>query len=50
MADEHSKGEAKRRVDLDAGIREQIRFANLQLQRAVGIASIYVTHDQTEAM
>ena len=36
--------------NLDAGLREQMRFELLQLQRAVGITSVYVTHDQTEAM
>ena len=36
--------------NLDAGLREQMRFEILELQRAVGITSIYVTHDQTEAM
>ncbi|WP_345751045.1 ABC transporter ATP-binding protein [Microbacterium rhizophilus] len=36
--------------NLDAGLREQMRFEILELQRAVGITAIYVTHDQTEAM
>jgi len=36
--------------NLDAGLREQMRFELLQLQRTVGITSVYVTHDQTEAM
>ncbi|WP_051513871.1 MULTISPECIES: ABC transporter ATP-binding protein [Microbacterium] len=36
--------------NLDAGLREQMRFEILALQRAVGITAVYVTHDQTEAM
>jgi ABC-type Fe3+/spermidine/putrescine transport system ATPase subunit len=36
--------------NLDAGLREQMRVELLQLQRTVGITSVYVTHDQTEAM
>ncbi|MFE1664082.1 ABC transporter ATP-binding protein [Microbacterium sp. P02] len=36
--------------NLDAGLREQMRFELLELQRTVGITSVYVTHDQTEAM
>ena len=36
--------------NLDAGLREQMRFEILELQRAVGITTVYVTHDQTEAM
>jgi ABC-type Fe3+/spermidine/putrescine transport system ATPase subunit len=36
--------------NLDAGLREQMRVELLELQRTVGITSIYVTHDQTEAM
>ena len=36
--------------NLDAGLREQMRFEILELQRAVGITAVYVTHDQTEAM
>jgi len=36
--------------NLDAGLREQMRFELLGLQRTVGITSVYVTHDQTEAM
>ena len=36
--------------NLDAGLREQMRFELLELQRTVGVTSIYVTHDQTEAM
>lgn len=36
--------------NLDAGLREQMRFELLELQRTVGVTSVYVTHDQTEAM
>ncbi|MDQ4137512.1 MAG: ABC transporter ATP-binding protein [Actinomycetota bacterium] len=36
--------------NLDAGLREQMRVELLELQRTVGITSVYVTHDQTEAM
>jgi len=36
--------------NLDAGLREQMRFEILELQRRVGITAVYVTHDQTEAM
>jgi len=36
--------------NLDAGLREQMRFEILALQRATGITAVYVTHDQTEAM
>jgi iron(III) transport system ATP-binding protein len=36
--------------NLDAGLREQMRFELLELQRTIGITSVYVTHDQTEAM
>jgi iron(III) transport system ATP-binding protein len=36
--------------NLDAKLRERMRFELLKLQREVGITTIYVTHDQTEAM
>ncbi|MEX0428628.1 ABC transporter ATP-binding protein [Nocardioides sp. DS6] len=36
--------------NLDAALREQMRVELLELQRTVGITSVYVTHDQTEAM
>src|SRR5690606_4506124 len=36
--------------NLDAKLREQMRFELRELQRQVGITSIYVTHDQSEAM
>ncbi len=36
--------------NLDAGLRERMRFELLQLQRRLGRTSIYVTHDQSEAM
>ena len=36
--------------NLDAKLRVQMRTEITQLQRALGITTIYVTHDQTEAM
>jgi ABC-type Fe3+/spermidine/putrescine transport system ATPase subunit len=36
--------------NLDAKLREQMRVELVRLQREVGITSIYVTHDQTEAL
>jgi iron(III) transport system ATP-binding protein len=36
--------------NLDAGLRERMRFELLALQRRLGKTSIYVTHDQAEAM
>jgi iron(III) transport system ATP-binding protein len=36
--------------NLDAKLRARMRFELLRLQREVGITSIFVTHDQTEAM
>ena len=36
--------------NLDAKLREQLRVEIVRLQREVGITSIYVTHDQAEAM
>jgi iron(III) transport system ATP-binding protein len=36
--------------NLDAKLREQMRVELMRLQREVGITSIYVTHDQTEAL
>jgi len=36
--------------NLDAKLRERMRFELRQLQRRLGITSIYVTHDQQEAM
>jgi iron(III) transport system ATP-binding protein len=36
--------------NLDALLREQMRFEIAQIHRQAGITSIYVTHDQTEAM
>jgi ABC-type Fe3+/spermidine/putrescine transport system ATPase subunit len=37
-------------ANLDAKLREEMRFYIRQLQRDVGITTIYVTHDQSEAM
>lgn len=36
--------------NLDALLREQMRFEIAQIHKQSGITSIYVTHDQTEAM
>ena len=36
--------------NLDAKLREQMRIELVRLQRDVGITSIYVTHDQSEAL
>ena len=36
--------------NLDAKLREQLRVELVRLQRDVGITSVYVTHDQAEAM
>ncbi|MFQ6078604.1 MAG: ABC transporter ATP-binding protein, partial [Thermodesulfobacteriota bacterium] len=36
--------------NLDAKLREHMRFEILDLQRKLGITTIYVTHDQEEAM
>lgn len=36
--------------NLDAKLREKMRFELRQIQREVGITAIYVTHDQSEAM
>ncbi|CAA9288456.1 MAG: Spermidine/putrescine import ABC transporter ATP-binding protein PotA [uncultured Chloroflexi bacterium] len=36
--------------NLDATLREQMRFQIRQLQQRLGITAVYVTHDQAEAM
>ena len=36
--------------NLDAKLRERMRLELIKLQREIGITSIYVTHDQAEAM
>ncbi|MGI6674704.1 MAG: ABC transporter ATP-binding protein [Limnochordia bacterium] len=36
--------------NLDAKLREQVRFELKRIQRQLGVTTIYVTHDQTEAM
>ncbi|MDB5561499.1 MAG: transporter ATP-binding protein [Hyphomicrobiales bacterium] len=36
--------------NLDAGLRERMRFELVELQRRLGKTSLYVTHDQSEAM
>jgi iron(III) transport system ATP-binding protein len=36
--------------NVDAKVRDQLRFELLQMQRDIGFSAIYVTHDQVEAM
>ena len=36
--------------NLDAKLREEMRFELKEIQRRIGVTSIYVTHDQAEAM
>ncbi len=36
--------------NLDAALRERLRFEMVELQREIGTTSLYVTHDQAEAM
>ena len=36
--------------NLDAKLREQMRYEIRRIQQQIGITSLYVTHDQTEAM
>lgn len=36
--------------NLDAGLRDRMRFELVDLQRRLGTTSLYVTHDQSEAM
>ena len=36
--------------NLDAKLREQMRFEVRELQQRLGVTSVYVTHDQAEAM
>ncbi|RUT35191.1 ABC transporter ATP-binding protein [Arsenicitalea aurantiaca] len=36
--------------NLDAGLRERMRYELVELQRRLGKTSLYVTHDQSEAM
>ena len=36
--------------NLDASLRDEMRFELKRLQREVGVTSLYVTHDQAEAM
>ena len=38
------------RSNLDAKLRESMRFEIKEIQRQLGITVVYVTHDQTEAM
>jgi iron(III) transport system ATP-binding protein len=36
--------------NLDAKLRESVRFELVELQKGLGVPSVYVTHDQSEAM
>src|SRR5262245_13582626 len=36
--------------NLDANLREQMRFEIREIQKRIGITTLFVTHDQTEAM
>ena len=36
--------------NLDAKLREQMRFELKRLQRTLGVTTVYVTHDQSEAL
>jgi putative spermidine/putrescine transport system ATP-binding protein len=36
--------------NLDANLREQMRFEIREIQRRIGITTVFVTHDQSEAM
>src|SRR5690606_27213924 len=36
--------------NLDAKLREQMRFELKRLQRELGLTTVYVTHDQSEAL
>ncbi|WP_189339356.1 ABC transporter ATP-binding protein [Williamsia muralis] len=36
--------------NVDARVRDELRFEILEMQREIGFAALYVTHDQTEAM
>lgn len=36
--------------NLDAKLRERMRFELMELQKALGVPAVYVTHDQNEAM
>jgi iron(III) transport system ATP-binding protein len=36
--------------NVDAQVREQLRYELVSMQRTLGFTAIYVTHDQTEAM
>jgi len=36
--------------NVDARVREQLRFELAQMQQRLGFAAVYVTHDQTEAL
>ncbi len=36
--------------NLDAGMREEMRYEILDLQQSIGFAALYVTHDHSEAM
>ena len=36
--------------NLDAKLRDQVRYELKKIQTQLGVTTIYVTHDQTEAM
>jgi iron(III) transport system ATP-binding protein len=36
--------------NVDAKVREELRFELISLQRKIGFSAVYVTHDQAEAM
>ncbi|MEV0184592.1 ABC transporter ATP-binding protein [Streptomyces sp. NPDC050625] len=36
--------------NVDARVRDELRFELLEMQREIGFAALYVTHDQSEAM
>jgi iron(III) transport system ATP-binding protein len=36
--------------NVDARVRDELRFELLEMQREIGFSALYVTHDQTEAM
>ena len=49
-ASRRSSSSTSRLSNLDAKLRVQMRVEIKRLQRALGVTSIYVTHDQVEAM
>ena len=50
-SDSYSIDDFRRRHDqVDAKLREQVRYELKKIQTQLGVTTIYVTHDQTEAM